>query len=381
MGLAVLPNEDAAQRPEACKKRSAHGHSGRRRKHRKISRKPREELSPALNDVPTHVPPRAIIPPPASGRQNRKQKAHTAAQMAQNAMKPKGPADAWALYVQFLDKNFFTSAEAKMKVNERVRKGLKAYEGLRIDHNNSFDMRRMYELRWEPRTSMGQSLGTYGKFRGAVGQLARFCVSFKLTELETLYRKGELFHLLCHMKGVKAFIKYFQIRGAVATVMAKAMHLVRLGEFAECHFAQARDETRRAQVLTTCDYLRAVAASQKMEARREARQRKGSDARVETGMFLQAEDFEAHTRVACDSLRNVMSTVKTEMKQAREQSDSFELNEYLSENHALVRKWNINFMSALVLTGGGQRPQVYTQLQLPSGPQMGALRELVRTKL
>jgi hypothetical protein len=38
---------------------------------------------------------------------------------------------------------------------------------------------------------------------------------------------------------------------------------------------------------------------------------------------------------------------------------------YMSENHALVRKYSLRLLVFILLTGGGQRPQVYCSLQFP----------------
>jgi hypothetical protein len=43
-----------------------------------------------------------------------------------------------------------------------------------------------------------------------------------------------------------------------------------------------------------------------------------------------------------------------------------DVHSYLDENHALVRKYALLLLGYVVLTGGGQRPQVYASLQNPS---------------
>lgn len=47
-------------------------------------------------------------------------------------------------------------------------------------------------------------------------------------------------------------------------------------------------------------------------------------------------------------------------------------------NNDLLLKWTINFVSLLTLTGGGQRPQVYCYLQLPTSQMLSRFERAVQ---
>ena len=46
----------------------------------------------------------------------------------------------------------------------------------------------------------------------------------------------------------------------------------------------------------------------------------------------------------------------------------------LGENKKVLQKWSINFIGHLILSGGGQRPQVFCQLQLPRKTEIAEMR-------
>ena len=52
-----------------------------------------------------------------------------------------------------------------------------------------------------------------------------------------------------------------------------------------------------------------------------------------------------------------------------------ELRSDLFSRKGIIEKLNINLLAALVLSGGGQRPQVYAQLEVPEPSEIKLLQE------
>ncbi len=117
----------------------------------------------------------------------------------------------WEAYLETLEDEFFTSTEARLEEIDHLPRVKSAYQGLLMNEKNCDDMKTMFQIRWESRVALGQSLGTYDQFRVVVGQFSRFSVALRLCSAPKLCRKGSLFDLVCNMSAVKAFIGFFQV--------------------------------------------------------------------------------------------------------------------------------------------------------------------------
>lgn len=54
------------------------------------------------------------------------------------------------------------------------------------------------------------------------------------------------------------------------------------------------------------------------------------------------------------------------------------MDERVFSSYDLLLKWTINFLSLLILTGGGKRPQVYCQLQLPTSDMLSRFERVMQ---
>jgi hypothetical protein len=84
---------------------------------------------------------------------------------------------------------------------------------------------------------------------------------------------------------------------------------------------------------------------------------------MERGSLLLPKDFRRCVNRATQALQGIIKTVQRMERKFGSESPS--LKARLESWKGIADKWNINFIGALVLSGGGQRPQVYAELELP----------------
>ncbi len=230
--------------------------------------------------------------------------------MLERAAAAKTTEERWNVYVKSLDSNFFTSPEARLQETSKVRKSKVAYQGLLVNENNCEDLKTMFPLGWEAKRALGQSLETYNQIRIAVGQFCRVCVSMKLCPAESLWKYSSICFLLCNLDAVTVFIGYFQIRSAAATVMGKALHLIRIAQYSISFFKKGNREKEIGQVETVAQFLRSIARSHKTECRRLSYFRKNMEDRNLCGKLLLPTDFRHMTSAAEEACEHMMENAK-----------------------------------------------------------------------
>jgi hypothetical protein len=91
------------------------------------------------------------------------------------------------------------------------------------------------------------------------------------------------------------------------------------------------------------------------------------DDRMERGDLLLKSDFErgfGMAKVAMDSV------IAFESRLHAEGHASSRVQKMIIQRTGLSEKWCINLLAALVFSGGGQRPQAYALLELPTPSEL-----------
>jgi hypothetical protein len=278
----------------------------------------------------------------------------------------------WVDYLGTLPATFFSSREALGNNSEGAVRGRPLFSGLHIDECNNSDMQRVYRLCFESKIRLGQPKGTYDQFRSACGQYLRTYLSYYTGRARLVCESGELFKAIEDLRLVRAFIGQYQVRASATTVTGKAMHLRRLADEAISYFTEKDRQEQKGKCMSVSSYLRNVAASYKTEARRSYRSQNTVDNRIERGALLLPSDFSRCLGVATGALDGVVSYVHQLRSEHRSLRD---LHRALAVQKGLIEKWSINLLAALVLAGGGQRPQVYSQLELLQESDLQRLAE------
>ena len=285
----------------------------------------------------------------------------------------KGPItmkERWGRYLYSLESDFFTSKEAHMEEAGRVGKGKTAYSGLVLTAENNADIKHVYDIKFRTKQSLGQPTGSFDQFRTAAGQLARIYFTLTRSDPQEFYERGRLLECITDINVCRVLLGYFRIRGSHSTVASKSMHLRNLAHYAEVYFC-GKDEELKGKAISSAEFLLSEAASEKTEARRFARVKKSTENRLMAGTILLPKDFIRGAEVAKSQLGGIMKTF-LKLKQERGLKRAIQAFE---ENGKILQKWSVNFLGLLVLAGGGQRPQVFCQLQLPSKSALAEMRK------
>jgi hypothetical protein len=278
----------------------------------------------------------------------------------------------WKSYLRTLPTNIFDSREALQNRDERAIRGRPLFSGLRVDEENSMDMQRVYRLTFESKIRLGQPRGTYDQFRSATGQYLRTFLSFHTDLALEIWKPGRVFEAVSDFRLVRAFIGQYQVRASATTVMGKAMHLRRLADEAISYFTEKNLQEMKGRCMSVASYLRSVSSSYKTEARRFYRARNNIDDRMERGALLIPADFDRCLSRAMQTLAGVMNFVE-ELRRGSN-GNVEDIRSDLFSRKGMIEKWNINLLAALVLSGGGQRPQVYAQLEVPEPSEIELLQ-------
>jgi hypothetical protein len=259
----------------------------------------------------------------------------------------------WYEYLRFLPPTFCDAhnEEAGMRgPRGRLAPGEISYRGLVVNHENNEDMLFIYRHKYEAKAVRGQSLSSYEQMRGCVGQFLRFAVVCGLVPLARACDAGHLFSAVLSMDAVQAFISYFQLRCSASTVLAKAFHLRTVSKYAERFYSSVTiDERCRTKAALMTDYLTGACSAEKYESRRGTARMRSEDMRMASGRLLVGDDFRSFGEAAEKCLTSIMRGGERHVRQ----------------NSGLRSRWCIAFVGLLVFYGGGQRPQVYAQLQEP----------------
>jgi hypothetical protein len=245
------------------------------------------------------------------------------------------------------------------------------YAALKISEENNEDISELFRKKWAAKAVRGQPLHTYAQLRACAGQYARFCVTLKLVKVQDVCERGCLLRLVAEIEIVQAFVGFWQARAVSSTVYSKACQLKVLVHEAWTFFGVNEDERGKGKSREVYEYILSVASAEKTESRRLTSGRRDVDVRALEGKLFLPDDFELCTNTASGKLSGLMDSAR-ETLSLRGKTGLFDRYRRCPD---LVRKWNINLMALLLLTAGGQRPQVFGQLRCPDDLDLGAMRQ------
>jgi hypothetical protein len=259
----------------------------------------------------------------------------------------------WAAYIRFLPVDFcdHRNEEAALRGRkDRIRPGEISYRGLLLNHETNEDVNFIYTHMYESKALRGQSIASYEQLRACVGQYMRFAITSGRIPLERACEKGELFGAILHMDVIKTFLSYFQLRCSASTCLSKSFHLRTVSKYAERFFCSISvDGGRKARAALMTDFLTGSCAAEKFEARRGTARMRCEERRIASGKLLVGDDFRRFGKAAEQRLCTVIQSGPDALRRSR----------------GLLSRWCIAFVGLLAFYGGGQRPQVYAQLQEP----------------
>lgn len=276
----------------------------------------------------------------------------------------------WQLRLSTLPRDFFVSREAKLLVNSTNNASntpLK-YNALFMDDKVLCDLIEYYKNQVEPHVCRSQCIASYTHFKVALGQLARYAAAVGRFDPNLYCASGGLFKLSVDEKLLRAFVVGMQTRCAASTVASKAANLLKWVKFSVLHYCKIGDDQHRALCETSASYIRSVASAEKRESRRQTRVDRNPLARLQNALVILPEDFEKAQQRAEDRLRGLLRTVNRDItgKGATDISEKQQIvyDLFCTKGSALMRKWCLNFLCLIVMHAGGQRAQVFSELEL-----------------
>lgn len=294
----------------------------------------------------------------------------------------------WNEYLKHMhitDPDFFRSEEAQMKETEKVAKGKAAYLGLQVNHENNHDIDEVYMMFYKCRNDVGGTGAAYQQFCSAIGQFLRFAVVCGVAEVDTVCEMGITFECVTNHEVAVAFLNYFDVRASVSTVLTKALHLKKLLHYAKVYFRRIDCASKAARAEYCDEHVSSIFNARKRLCRQQASRRRAIDHRISQGDILYPSDFTGCIRKAASCLDGVQDWFKRLIQErikmgVRHESSVEKTSNELQKQPDLLRKWCINFLAFIVLSAGGQRPQVFPQLLCPEKEDLQKYKSLCEKK-
>lgn len=224
-------------------------------------------------------------------------------------------------------------------------------------------------MEYERKIRTGGSHESFMQLTIVAGQFMRLRVVRRLSNLKDLHKEGELFRAICDRETVDLFINHYDVRGQCTTVMTKALHLRKIAEHAVLFFS-GRDNHFQAEAERSRLKLQKICNVHKSLARRAATRKKQVDTRIEEGRIFFGKDFEEARGKTKRNLNGIMRHYRSLIDDGKKRRALRKVSE-----EAVVSKWFINMLFALVFSAGGQRPQAYAKMQVPNTAQLRDMEE------
>lgn len=151
----------------------------------------------------------------------------------------------------------------------------------------------MFTLTYEAKRNAGQPTSSYGQFKVVVGQYARFCCFARKVDAENLWKERQLLSAVAGLDQVRAFMRYFQLRGMHTTITSNAHHLRYLCLSAETYFTGGDENAAvlRRKVLERAQYLNSVFNAEKTKRKQTSRLRPDVHEQIRRVAILRSAGF------------------------------------------------------------------------------------------
>ena len=283
--------------------------------------------------------------------------------------------NAWNQYLSVLPEDFFSSDEAVLKADIQKGTGTCFYEPLLIHESNNEDMEWVYTEFCERQNKYGSRVKAYEKFVSAAGCFARMGIALGEKDgdfIQDFYKEGSLFELVIDPKIVEAFVSFYGMHGSASTAYGRALYLGELAKAAEDYYGKKKDSRGASLAHASKVILDKEASIHRRIRRVEGRRNKSIESRAKAGEILVPKDFERCSTLAVRQLTDIAKHLKRAYRARKNEG----VLQAVKDRPGIIDKWSIHFISLLILQSGGQRPQVFFQLQLPSSSELRSCMDM-----
>ena len=277
--------------------------------------------------------------------------------------------NAWNQYLSALPEDFFSSDEAVLKADVQKGTGTCFYEPLLIHESNNADMEWLYTEFYERQNKYGSRVKAYEKFVSAAGCFARMGIALgekNVDFIQDFHKEGSLFQLVIDAKLVEAFVSFYGMHGSASTAYGRALYLGELAKAAEEYYGRKKDDRGASLAHASKVILDKEASIHRRIRRVEGRRNKSIESKAKEGEILVPKDFERCSTIAVRQLTDIAKYLKRAYRANKDEG----VLQAVKDRPGIINKWSIHFISLLILQAGGQRPQVFFQLQLPTSSEL-----------
>ncbi|KAI0556779.1 hypothetical protein FGB62_405g05 [Gracilaria domingensis] len=266
--------------------------------------------------------------------------------------------------------DFFAGLEARLEVKADLEPGQCFYAGLGATIENCLGLRRVYELYYLPRIRGRSGTAELTQTTLAISQFLRWAVSPTVIRKEDVWKEAALFKSVGSRELVLSFTDYFREHFSAGTTRIKATCLTRVRTAA---LLCVDDKSLRASLVVMSVILRKIASAAKRAHRIRCQARKSRKPRDLSGRIIRPTEYMYTVRRTQAFLNFLMKRFwrhgVDEAGVGRRETCDVDL---------FVESWCKNFTGFLMMVSGGQRPQAFSQLQVPLPHELRRMKRLRR---
>ena len=268
--------------------------------------------------------------------------------------------------------DFFSNKQAMLEDDGPSRKGIPMYESLPVNQFNCLDVQNIFLMEYDWKVKNSGSYNSFLQLLTVAGQFLRLRVVTGRSQLRAMWKAGEVYRAICDREVIDLFLGMYDANAQCTTVMTKALHLRKIAEHAKLYFSDKdvhlHAESERARIK-----VQKMFNVQKSRGRSRAAERKTFENRVSEGTVFLPQDF----RNCCDDVRRKLDGIirffeSTAMVMGKDGAIS------KIQETSVIQKWSINMLLLMIFAAAGQRPQVYSQLQVPTDSELQQMKAQAR---
>lgn len=121
--------------------------------------------------------------------------------------------------------DFFSSADSKLELFEKIQKRISTFVGGRVKGSNNFDVAQVHKLGYGPKLDAGYSKVLCAHLRSAIGQFLEFDFVIGIIDSNRICKAGLLFSGAINLEAVNSPLSCSAFKTFSSTVLSEAFYL------------------------------------------------------------------------------------------------------------------------------------------------------------
>ncbi|KAI0560796.1 hypothetical protein FGB62_100g010 [Gracilaria domingensis] len=273
----------------------------------------------------------------------------------------------WCDHIRLLetrDPQFFTSAEARLSdINTCAGSGRSVYDGIGASVDNFMGLQNVFKFYYKSRERLSAVESTAFRQRTVtVSQLLPWAVSCSFISKEDCWNEYVLYQCVTSIKLLVPFTSYFRGCCSPGTLRNKTMSLISV---CRTGIHRVANDKTAAKLKVAALFLRSIANASRRNHRilsQSKKSRRANKARITL--------IPARTSLRC--IKNALRRVDLLMRRYHQLAEEKEFRANVNEEdiNRFPTEWTMNFIGLLIMVSGGQRPQVFSHVQVPTEQEL-----------